>query len=254
MAAFFWFMKIGIGITTYERPAYFKQSFESAIKKLNEVVDVWCVYDDGSIKEKKKYDEIFNWIDKEYPKVKIFRSTSNNGVAKAKNTLLKHLIDENCDYLFLLEDDILIKDKKAVTSYIKAVEESGYEHLCFAYHGPMNQKPLYADDVIEYHGSCIGAWCLYTRNVINLVGYLDENFKNAWEHVEHTKRIGDMGLCPPFGLFIDATGSKNWLQEIKGSIDNSIIRPRDDWKENINKGLEYWKKKDGVGLPDLNKF
>ena len=55
----------------------------------------------------------------------------------------------------------------------------------------------------------------------------------------------------PFGLFIDAAGSKDWLEEIPDSIDNSAIRPRDDWQKNIDEGLEYWKSKDGVGLPKL---
>ena len=68
---------------------------------------------------------------------------------------------------------------------------------------------------------------------------------------ELTKRIGDEGFCPPFGLFIDAAGSKDWLEEIPGSIDYSAIRPRDDWQKNIDEGLKYWKKKDGVGLPRL---
>jgi len=245
-------MKVGCGITTFNRCDYFKQSFNSAIDKLKNVVDVWCVYEDHSTKDAKEYNEFFKEIDTKYPFVKIFRPESNGGVAKAKNTLLKYMMSEDCDYLFTQEDDIIIKDEKAVTGYIEATKQSGFSHLCFAYHGPMNQGgPLYSDQWLEYHGACIGAWCLYTKEIIEKVGYFDENFKNAWEHVEMTKRIGDEGFCPPFGLFIDATGSKDWLEEIPGSIDNSAIRPLNDWKDNIDKGLEYWKSKDGVGLPKL---
>jgi GT2 family glycosyltransferase len=244
-------MKVGIGITTFNRCGYFKQSFNSAIDKLRNVVDVWCVYEDHSDKDIKEYDEFFKEIGTRYPFVKIIRPTSNGGVAKAKNTLLRHMMDEGCDYFFLLEDDIVIKDKKAITGYIKAAQQSGFPHLCFAYHGTMNKEPMYRDEWLEYHGACIGAWCLYTREIIEKVGYFDENFKNAWEHVELTKRIGDQGYCPPFGLFIDASGSKYWLEEIEGSIDNSAIRPLKDWKDNIDKGLEYWKSKDGLGLPPL---
>ena len=245
-------MKVGVGICTYNRSSYFKQSFTAAIDKLHNVVDVWCVYEDGSDKDIKEYDEIFKWIEKEYPFVKIFRPRANGGVARAKNTLLKHMMDQDCDYLFLLEDDIIVKDEKAVTGYIKSAEQSGFSHLCFAYHGPMDKEgPMYKDQWLEYHGACIGAWCMYTKEIIEKVGYLDENFHNAWEHVELTKRIGDEGFCPPFGLFIDAAGSKDWLEEIPGSIDYSAIRPRDDWQKNIDEGLKYWKKKDGVGLPRL---
>jgi GT2 family glycosyltransferase len=242
----------GVGICTYNRSSYFKQCFTSAIDKLRNVVDVWCVYNDGSDQEVEKYDEILKEIESKYPFVKIFNPSVNGGVAKAKNTLLKYMMEQECDYLFLLEDDIIVKDEKAVTGYIEASEKSGFSHLCFAYHGPMNQGgPMYKDEWLEYHGACIGAWCMYTKEIIEKVGYIDENFKNAWEHVEFTKRIGDQGFCPPFGLFIDATGSKDWLEEIPGSIDKSAIRPRDDWQKNIDEGLEYWRKKDGVGLPKL---
>lgn len=243
---------VGVGITTYNRPDYFKQCFTASIDKLKDVVDVWCVYEDGSDKEIEKYDEMFGWIEKEYPFVKIFRPGSNGGVAKAKNTLLRHLIDSGCDYLFLLEDDIIIKDQKAVTGYIEASKNSGFSHLCFAYHGPMNQGgPMYKDQWLEYHGACIGAWCMYTKEIIEKVGYFNEKMINAFEHVHLTKRIGDQGFCPPFGLFIDATGSKDWLEEIPGSIDHSSIRPREDWQKNIDQALKIWEEEDGVGLPKL---
>ena len=244
-------MKVGVGICTYNRLDYFKQSFNAAIDKLHNVVDVWCVYNDGSDKDSEYYDEFLNSVEKTYPDIKIFNPRANGGVGKAKNTLLKHMMDHNCDYMWLLEDDIIIKDEKAVTGYIEAAEKSGFSHLCFAYHGPMNKVPMYKDDWLEYHGACIGAWCLYTKEIIEKVGYFNEKMINAFEHVHLTKRIGDMGYCPPFGLFIDATGSKNWLEEIEGSIDNSSIRPREDWESNIQKALQIWKEEDGQGLPKL---
>jgi GT2 family glycosyltransferase len=244
-------MKIGVGIVTFNRHSYFKQSFYSAIEKLGKVVDVWCVVDDCSDKEVEKYNDIFANIKQCKANPKIFRSSVNRGVAGSKNTLLKYMMEEKCDYMFILEDDIIIKDEKAVTGYINAAEKSGFSHLCFAYHGEMNKEPLYSDDLLEYHQACIGAWCLYTPEMINKVGYFDENFRNAWEHVHLTKQLGDNGFCPPFGLFIDAAGSKDWLEEIPNSIENSSIRPLADWQENIDKGLEYWKKLDGVGLPKL---
>lgn len=245
-------MKVGVGICTYNRLEYFKQSFNAAIDKLHDVVDVWCVYNDGSDKDTEYYDEFLNLIEKTYPDIKIFNPRSNGGVARSKNTLLKYMMDKNCDYLFTLEDDIIVKDEKAVTGYIEAAEKSGFSHLCFAYHGPMNQSgPMYKDEWLEYHGACIGAWCMYTKEIIEKCGYFNEKMINAFEHVHLTKRIGDQGFCPPFGLFIDAAGSKNWLEEIPGSIDHSSIRPREDWEENIKKALETWKLEDGVGLPRL---
>ena len=242
-------MKLGVGLSTYNRPEYFKQSIESGIKHILDIVDVFYVYNDGS---DKKFEKEYQRIYKELPKkIVVIDNKENHGVGYAKNRLLEKMMADNCDYMWLWEDDIIIKDEKAVTGYIDSAKNSGFSHLCFAYHGPMNKEPMYKDDWLEYHGACIGAWCMYTKEIIEKVGYFDENFHNAWEHVELTKRIGDEGFCPPFGLFIDAAGSKYWLEEIPDSIDNSAIRPRKDWKESIDKGLEYWRKKDGVGLPKL---
>lgn len=242
-------MKLGVGLSTYNRPEYFKQSIESGIKHILDIVDVFYVYNDGSDKKfEKEYQEIYKTLP---DKIKVIDCKENHGVAFSKNRLLEKMMADNCDYMWLWEDDIIIKDEKAVTGYIDSAENSGFSHLCFAYHGPMNKEPMYKDEWLEYHGACIGAWCMYTREIIEKVGYFNEKMINAFEHVHLTKRIGDEGFCPPFGLFIDAAGSKDWLEEIPGSIDNSSIRPREDWQDNIKKALEIWKELDGVGLPKL---
>ena len=64
---------------------------------------------------------------------------------------------------------------------------------------------------------------------------LDENLRNAWEHVEQTLRIGTEPYRYP-----DVIGSANWLQEQPNSIEKSSIRPRPDWQQNIRDGLRYW--------------
>lgn len=243
-------MKLGIGLSTYNRPDYFRQSINSGIKHLLNLVDVFYVYNDGSDKKfEKEYKEIYKTLPE---KIKVIHCGENHGVAFAKNRLLEKMMDDNCDYMWLWEDDIIIKDEKAVTGYIDSAKNSGFSHLCFAYHGPMNQEgPMYKDQWLEYHGACIGAWCMYTREIIEKVGYFNEKMINAFEHVHLTKRIGDQGFCPPFGLFIDAAGSKDWLEEIPGSIDHSSIRPREDWQKNIDNALKTWQEEDGVGLPKL---
>jgi len=228
--------KVGLGLTTYNRPEYFAQSIASAIEANP---DFLVVYNDGSTKP---YDE-------EYKKVKdnceIIHEVENKGVALAKNALLKRLLELGCDHIFLQEDDIIIKSPSVFKKYIEVGKKLGIHHLNFAHHGPANVDGLqYSDGVVDYYPHCVGAFSYYTRECLEEVGLMDENFHNAWEHVEHTKRIGDMGYTTPFSAFADVSNSKDLLEEIPGSIEYSSIRPSKDWKERMRTGLEYWRTKD----------
>src|SRR5690606_16684073 len=135
--------------------------------------------------------------------VHIEHKNKNRGVAHAKNWLMRKLLREGCDYIFLLEDDLIIKSPKAVFGYIKVAEETGISHLMFAHHGPMNKgKAIHSDpNGIELFPHCVGAWCFYTREALEDVGLMDEIFKNAWEHVEHTHRLSVAGYTEEFPYF-----------------------------------------------------
>ena len=51
---------------------------------------------------------------------------------------LKHLLEKDCDYIILVEDDMLFKDN-IFKEYIKAHKATGIQHFMFAYHGPANK-------------------------------------------------------------------------------------------------------------------
>lgn len=249
-------MKIGIGITTFNRPDYLKQCLESLTKNIKSV-DFISVYNDGSTVEYPEITKPSNVEEFHY----LFNE-QNHGVAHAKNALLRAMIGAGCDHLFLLEDDILLLDDKAITEYIRIGEEYGFEHFMFAHHGAANAGgSVYSDSNIDYFPACVGAWCYYTKSSLlklkeieekqglEYPGFFDENFHNAWEHVEHTKRLGDAGFTGWFGMFVDIKDSKKYISEIPGSIDNSSIRPNAGWKKNQLEGLEYWEKKWGEKAP-----
>lgn len=231
-------MKVGVGITTYNRPKYLAQCLDSVQEHLLDVVDTIWVYNDGS---KEDYGPVVAGL---HPKIKYAHPAKNKGVAHAKNWLLKQLLKEGCDYIFLLEDDIIIKSPKAVTGYIEKSKESGIEHFLFAHHGTANVGKLaLSENGVDLYTACIGAWCMYTGQVIEQVGLMDEIFMNAWEHVEHTHRVQKSGLTTPYPYYPDLTNSRDYLEEIPGSIESSAIRPRKDWMANIINGLIYWRSK-----------
>ena len=98
---------------------------------------------------------------------------------------------------------------------------------------------------IAINANSVGAFCYYTREVLEHVGLIDEDYTNAFEHVDHDYRIARAGYCTPYWNFPDLANSTDYLNEIECSEKSSAIRPRDDWRENITRGAELFKKKHG---------
>jgi glycosyltransferase involved in cell wall biosynthesis len=251
--------KIGLGITTLNRPDYFKQCIDHILKNTKSI-DYLVVVNDGSKKEHRKaYEEIYKKLPKE---VKVIDQEKNGGCSKAKNTLLKEMIKGGCEHLFICEDDILVLDDRAITEYVRIATEYGMHNLCFALHGPINiGRRLPISGEIAYYPDSVGAFCYYSKEALekskNPDGtYFDEAFHNAMEHVELSDRIGREGMTLSFSMFPDIDGSDKYLSEIEGSIENSSIRPKVETKESILKfkqnvldALEHWKNKDGHRFP-----
>lgn len=244
--------RVGLGITTYERPTYFRDAALSAYQFLNSVVDYFYVYDDGS----KKYKEVYSYMFFELPEGFNWpRPTVNMGVCFAKNNCLQAMIDADCDYLFLMEDDMIVTDTKAVTGYIDACEASGIQHLSYAHHGAINKEsgpygPEHLTQqeqhpLIEVYSACVGSWSFYTRDCIEVVGLMDPVLnKNTMEHVEHTLRCAEQGFTTRFWRFADAKGSENWLRPQRDSLDTSTIRNNNpNWMKDYEEALEYIKAK-----------
>lgn len=146
-------------------------------------------------------------------------------VAAAKNRVLTKMLRAGCDWLFVSEDDVIVVDPKAITGYLDACHASGLEHLSFHDHGPANRPHDRGRQCgpVTYWPNAVGAWSVYSRRSLELGGLFDEHFENAFEHVEHTQRLAQLGFTTPWPRNADATGSEGWLREIPDSIDHPAI-------------------------------
>ena len=231
--------KIGLGVITYNRPEYFGWVLESLQDNDWGGADIKMVVNDGS--------------DVDYPNVPSgihYRYQPNAGCANAKNQIIELMLDYGCTHIFVMEDDILMISPETCKAYVDYAKEKKLKHLNFGIHGVMNK----AHKRFEYRGiscfpDCVGAFSYYHKSCFTRVGLLDENFKNAWEHVEHTWRLAEKKMTTPFWAFADHPESEKYLGQIKGSDVNSTISKRSDRHENIKKGKEYWLKKHGKFLP-----
>lgn len=234
--------KIGLGIVTYNRPAYFKKIFATVPLQ---AVDSIVVVNDGL-----PYSQ-------EIP-VKLIQHQENKGVGISKNDALRYLLDQGCDHLFLMEDDIMIKDVTVFQEYITASKQTGIQHFNYSQHGLMNKQgdgktpnPRFCvdyskDTSIALYPHCVGAFSYYTRKCLETVGLIDEDFYNACEHVEHTYRIIDKGMHPPFWSFADIVDSNKYLDDIPWSIETSTISSRPDHQSIMRKADVLFREKHGL--------
>ena len=246
--------KIGLGIMTYKRPDYFKKIFSSVPKdKVEELV----VVNDGT-----PYD--FD-ID-----ATLIQHETNKGIGISKNDAMKYLLDKGCEYIFLMEDDIIIDDLSVFDAYINASKETGIQHFNYSQHGLMNKftnsqnpKPRvkidYKNNIsVELYLHCVGAFSFYTKKCLDTVGLMDENFFNATEHLEHTYNIIKKEMHPPFWWFADIANSNKYLSDIPWSVSTSTISSSPKHNEMVLKGLRYFGNKHGEELlkiqsPSLNE-
>jgi hypothetical protein len=109
-----------------------------------------------------------------------------------------------------------------------------------------NEEEDEADVTIALYPNCVGAFSYYYRPVLGDIGGFDPNFKNAWEHVEHTYQAIKKGYHPAFWYFADINKSWEYLTDIPNSIEESTIARTPTWNDNFRKGTMWYKKKHGV--------
>jgi GT2 family glycosyltransferase len=249
-------MKIGVGIITCNRSEFFRECFNSLPKeKIDEIV----VINDG------------NPLPFDISKGVVLDNPKNIGVGKSKNRALKYLVEHNCDYIFLIEDDMLIKRDDVFDAYINAYKQSGIHHFNYGPGSPFNRKQTiqnfdlhnrhlldqhsepnpkmivdYKNAKIALYEHTVAMFSFFTKEVIEKVGYIDEEYYNAWEHVDHTYRIIKAGYHPPFWWFADIANSDQYLTEAPGAIDNSSIANKtEQWQKNVYEGREIYKRNHG---------
>lgn len=248
-------MKIGVGIITCNRNEYLKGLLATLP---GDVINELVIVNDG--KAENRIDVPGIWL----------QNKVNLGVGKSKNKAMKHLYDNGCEYIFIIEDDMLIKDKNVFMKYIEAYKDSGIQHFNYGPGSPFNRKQNIAFDlhnrhlldqksppnpklIVEYphckialYEHTVAMFSFFTREVLDKVGYIDEQFYNAWEHVDHTYRIALAGYHPPFWWFADIADSEKYLEEAPGAIDNSSIADKkEQWHKNVYGGRELYLKKHG---------
>jgi GT2 family glycosyltransferase len=253
--------KIGVAIITCNREHFLTQCLDSIpIDKVDEI----CVINDG--------DRLSASIPDTYRRICMIEHVKNLGVGKSKNDALKYLMSMDCDYIFLLEDDIILLDENVFDKYIETHLASGIHHFNYGPGSPFNRKQTirnfdlhnrhlldqhtepnprmvidYDNDIkVSLFEHTVAMFSFFTKNILDKVGLIDDDYYNAWEHVDHTYRIIKEGYHPPFWYFADIYNSHEYITEAPEAIDNSsIANDSEQWKKNVYGGREIYKDKHG---------
>ena len=204
-------MTVAIGLVGCDRPALFSKARES----LNHVT------------YKGEPVTIYEEIDYE-----------RTGVGATKNRLMQRMMMDNHDWLFVMEDDIEVTDASVVDRYIDAATRSGYPHLLFAHHGGRNRLQSGESDVLTFWPNAVGAWCLYSSEAIDRVGYIDEGFPtNHLEHVEHSARILSAYGLKSHPFWADLKDSHFYIREQPEGLTNRSIASN---PQTFEVAIAYW--------------
>ncbi len=233
--------KIGLSIITHNRPDFFKQ----AINSVPDGIDLYVV---------NTGDDLTGYTQEVYKKAKkVHEYKKKFWVGIGKNQALRMMLQDDCDYLFLMEDDVVIKNSTIFETYIKTAKKSGLWTLNYGGHGNYNRNPQTGDIVVkntidydgidvDFYHNILGAFTFFHKGVIKNVGYHDEIYKNAFEHVDLHYRCILKGIMPPFWCFPDIHNSWEYIDDIKKNFEGSEIRKnKEEWAKNLQDAIEYFK-------------
>ena len=245
--------KIGIGIITCNRNNFLKKCISSIKKEwYNELI----VINDGK-------------IPLQDTNINIINNKTNLGVGKTKNKALKYLLDNSCEHIFLVEDDVVFKDN-IFLKYIEASKKTKVNHFNYCLHGHDNKingtkpNPRKIFDIrgvkVALYFNVYGACSYYHNSVLKDIGLIDEVYYNAMEHVDHTMEAINKGYPPPFRWFIDIENSNLYMQDQDENHGQSTIR-KGDWIKHFEAGIKRFKEKFNIDVTnpsqkydDINKL
>jgi glycosyltransferase involved in cell wall biosynthesis len=226
--------KIGICINTYNRKEYYTQCISSIDRnKIGKLV----IVNDG-------IDHYVN----EFEGDKIFLNNTQLGVGKSKNIGLRYLIEQGMEYIFIIEDDILIKNNAVFLKYIEAANTHGIHHLCFEKVNGNETSIMYENEIngikINFYKNPQGAFMYIHSALIKKLGFFDEDYTNAFEHIDFAYNLVKHNVAPPFWYFPDISNSEDYLLDNDYKKD-STITGKPLYNENLNKSAKYFIEKWG---------
>ena len=179
-------------------------------------------------------------------------------VGIAKNIALREMKNAGFEYLFLIEDDVKVKDNAVFEKYIETAMDSGLwaGQLSYGVHGgqaggnvdeagnPLKRLVVqYGKHKVDLYRNSFHAFVLYHANTLAHIGYMNESYINAAEHLDHYFHSFHRGLGCNFWYFPDIENSYDYLEDQDGNHNHSVIRKSADFRKNFSTSWGIFKEK-----------
>lgn len=241
--------KIGLGLITCDRIDFFTKSLNSVLSCTKNISNFELIVINDGVEKIKRPENI-----------KIIQTNGKTGVGKAKNLALKYLMEKDCEHIFLMEDDIFIKDERVFDLYINTAKITGIKHLNYGLHGNHNKTHLGEPNIlrtikypntdisVDLYPNVLGAFSYYHIDVLKDVGLMDEDYYLSMEHVDHTYKASLKNYTSPWRYFADVHNSFEYLKDIVPDHQQSKIRNESNFQEIFKNGLDLFIKKNGFSV------
>jgi glycosyltransferase involved in cell wall biosynthesis len=245
--------KIGVGITTYNSENYFKDLYNSIDKSfINEIVVV-----NGGDEYIEKYD--CDWI----------QHKKNHYPAQSRNDCISYLMNRKCEHIFLIEDDMIIKNSDIFNQYIRASKVSGIRYFSYVSMGadcgsPENRTPRtmvdYGYDIkVNLYLNMCNEFTYHHYTTFKEVGLYDpvNEMRNAFD-VDMTYRETKINKwTTPFWWFADIYNSDQYIKNNPNATSRlQAERPDGSRTDLILQTMNYFKQKHNLSvnqIPDVDK-
>lgn len=209
-------LKVGIAISTHQRPEVLKQAIEQHMKYLPAGALV-VVIDDGSKPAALVPDG-----------VQLIRHETSQGIVTSKNASLSALMDAGCEHLFLWDDDAWPIADGWHLPYIESPEPHlAYQFLDLAGRNKLNDiAVLYRDEKHVAYTGQRGVMLYYHRSAIEKIGGFDPVYgRGMYEHSDLALRIHNAGLTT--WAYADVVGSEKMIHSLDEheAVERSVPRP-----------------------------
>lgn len=238
--------KIGLVVTTYNTESWFKKLYETIpFHKLDE-----CVIINGGNLYTDVYKKHTAWI----------QHNINVGAVQSRIDGIHYLLGRKCEHIFIIEDDMLLKNENVFQRYIEASKATGLKYLCFCSNAMGSGEPGmrtpartvdYKKDKISFYREMNNEFTYHHASVFKDIGVYDTNFKHLWD-VEFVYRvlISEKYGCG-FRYFPDVFDSDEYVANLPESINNSRTNVNNKRNQELPPYFQMFQQKHGFHIPHI---
>lgn len=204
--------RIGIGITTHNRPEVLREALEKHVA-FRPPGATYVIVDDGSADAAAVGAVLGPHASSD--SVEIVAWDTSRGIVAAKNACLERLMDSGVEHIFLFDDDAWPKEDRWWEPYVASPEPHlSYQFLDLATGNSLGDLTVVHEDAehVAYSGQR-GVMLYYDRRAIEAVGGFDPVYgRGMYEHSDLANRIYARGLTT--WRYADVAGSSDLIHSL----------------------------------------